>query len=262
MKSPGQGFTLVEMLVVMAILGVVLLALSNTFISGSRTTTLSAARSELQQETVNIQQLVASRVKEAWYVFPPGKTFALNDTPPRRNPITGDRNWTVGTHPILAMILPPRNPVLACAAATNDGCYRFYAYYPVKRSVWVGGTTGSNNPGDDPTNADAWVMVEYKDFYFESNPPITAVSALTLPPIVDSNAYLLSDYVAPANTAGNTYTMFSYVPSTAATTGVTGVNINLATGRQVSGKLVRLPGATGTYNLSAYPLNLGRVAAP
>lgn len=64
----------------------------------------------------------------------------------------------------------------------------------------------------------------------------------------------------PTTTAGATYTMFSYTPITAATTGVTGVNINLATGRVVNGKLTRMPGQTGTYSLSVYPLNLGKIA--
>lgn len=260
-RGVEAGFTLVEMLVVIAILGVVMLALSNTFLSSSRVTTLSAARAELQQETVNAQQLIASRAKEAWHLFPPNTSLVLNNTPLRRKPGTSNASWTVGTDPILAMILPPRIPALACATATNDGCYRFFAYYPVLRSVWVAGTSGASNPGPDAVNdTSTWVLAEYRDYYYESNPVTTAPSALTLPPIADSDANLLSDYIMPTTT-GATYNMFTYVPATAATTGVTGVNISLATGRVVNGKLTRLPGATGTYNLSVYPLNLGKVAA-
>lgn len=258
------GFTLVEMLVVMGILAVVMLALSQTFIGGSRTTTLAMARAELQQETVNAEQLIGSRVKGAWYVFPPAQALALGSGNLRRNPLGSGGDWTVGTHPILAMILPPETPTVPCTS-DNDGCYSFYAYYPVKRSVWVGGTSGASNPGSDAANdASAWVLVEYYDYYQGTN---SAPSLpLTLPPIANSEANLLSDYVAPTTNVGSgtNYKMFDHVmdPADPAGTSVLGVRINLATQRQVAGRVVRLPDATGTYALSAYPQNLGRVVSP
>ncbi|WP_245872990.1 PilW family protein [Deinococcus planocerae] len=261
------GFTLVEMLVVTAILGVVLLALSNTFVSGSQTTTLAAGRAELQQETVNAGQLIASRVKEAWYVFPPAQTLALGGGELRRNPLasTASGNWTVGTHPILAMVMPPRATPSAtnvCSAATPDFCYRFYAYYPVKRSVWVAGSSGASNPGSDAANdASVWVLAEYRDYYYESNPPTTPPSSLTLPPTPGSDANLLSDYIAPTTNVGIglNYKMFDYVLNSAGA--VIAVKLNLATQRQINGRVVRLPDATGAYALSIYPQNLGRTPA-
>lgn len=260
-----QAFTLVELLVVMAILGVVLMALSSTFISGSRTTTLSAARAEMQQETVNAQQLIVSRVKEAWYVFPPAQTLVLGSGNLRRNPLVSPAsgNWTVGTHPILSMILPPKIPGATCTTSpNNDGCYRFYAYYPVKRSVWVSGTSGAANPGSDGANdSSVWVLVEYYAYYYgttsvPSSPP-------TPPPTSVSDANLLSDYIAPTTNSGSgvNYKMFDYVLDSAGT-GVLGVKINLATQRQINGKVVRLPDSAGVYALSVYPQNLGRVAVP
>lgn len=262
------GFTLVEMLVVTALLGVVLLALSQTFVSGSQTTTLALGRAELQQETVNAQQLVASRVREAWYVFPPAQTLALGSGELRRNPLasTASGNWTVGTHPILAMVLPPRETPSAtnvCSTSTSEFCYRFYAYYPVRRSVWVAGSSGASNPGSDAVNdASVWVLAEYRDYYYESNPPTTAPSSLTLPPTSGSDANLLSDYVAVTTNAGSgaNYRMFDYALSSSGA--VVGVKINLATQRQMSGRVVRLPDPAGAYALSVYPQNIGRVAIP
>lgn len=268
-RQSRSGFTLVEMLVVMAILGVVLAALTSTFISGSRTTTLAVGRAELQQETVNAQQLIGSRVKEAWYVFPPAQTLALGGGNLRQNPLVSPAtgNWTVGTHPILAMVLPPKTPGGTCTTSpSNEGCYRFYAYYPVLRSVWVAGTTDSgkptsSNPGTDAANASTWVLAEYRNYYYgttsaPSSPP-------PLPFTANSDANLLSDYVAPTTNVGSgvNYKMFDYVLD-AAGTGVVGVRINLATQRQSGGKVVRLPDATGTYALSVYPQNLGRTPVP
>ena len=63
MRGKQSGFTLLEMLVVIALLGIVMTALASTFMSGSQATTLALSRAELQQETVNAEQLIASRVK-------------------------------------------------------------------------------------------------------------------------------------------------------------------------------------------------------
>lgn len=262
-----DGLTLVEMLIVIALLGIVMTALTTTFISSSRATTLAMTRAELQQETINAEQLIASRVKEAWYVFPPGQTLVLagSDAVTRRNPNSGNVTWTIGTDPILALILPPRNPKLECKTGDNDGCYRFFAYYPVKRSEWVAGTSGASNPENDAANGESWVLVEYRDYYYESPPSLTSPSTLTLPPVLGSDANLLSDYIVPTTNTGMgaNYKMFDYVPATASSLApVSGVNIRLATGRTVNGKLIRLPNSTGTYDLSVYPMSLGHTPVP
>ena len=78
-----------------------------------------------------------------------------------------------------------------------------------------------------------------------------------------SQVNLLADYVAPGiptgtfTTAANAYTMFSY----SLTDGrVEGVTVRLATARQQRGQLMRLPDATGTYTITVFPKNLGKVA--
>ncbi|MPY66596.1 prepilin-type cleavage/methylation domain-containing protein [Deinococcus sp. SDU3-2] len=271
MNRPGTrtaGLTLVELLVGMALMGVILLALVNFFGQSSRISAQSSTRAELQQEMLNAQQLIVGKLKEAWYVYPPGQAIAMVSTnaPTSRNPTTGNQNWTVNTHPILAMILPP-------AAGTT--AYRFLAYYPVKRSVWVTGTAATSwrNPGPDDSNGNAWVLVEYRANLASS--PVGATFPPSSAPAVPmgGEANILSDYVAPAvaitetsgfTTSANTYTMFTYAAADgnppSATNPVSSVTINLAVARQSRGTLLRLPNATDEYSITVYPANLGKVA--
>ena len=291
MRRGGQGgLTLVELLVGMALLGIVLTALVNYFSQGSRVATQSSGRAELQQEVLNVQQLIAGRLKEAWYVYPAGQTLQLGSTSAstaalRQNPVSGSTwygtaNWLTGTDPVLALLLPPRasgtcpaeTATTAQKAAGADFCYRFFAYYPVKRSTWVSGTGGTtaptaSNPGSDTANADTWVLAEYRKTLYGFVPggtiPTTSLDG--------GDANLLADYIAPTvattgfTTTTNTYTMFEYKSAdgspTSATNPVTGVTLNLATTRNVGGKVLRLPDATGTYSITVYPTNLGKIAA-
>lgn len=291
MKREAQGgLTLVELLVALALMGIVLTALVNYFSQGSRAASESGSRAELQQEILNAQQLIAGRLKEAWYVYPAGQTLQLGSSPAstaslRQNPIpgtprTGLANWLTGTDPVLALILPPRAPgscpldtaTTAQKAAGADFCYRFFVYYPVKRSTWVSGTGGAaaptaSNPGEDTANADTWVLAEYRKTLYGFAPggtiPTTTLNG--------GDANLLADYVAPTVvTAGltasaDTYTMFELRAAngspTSSSNPVSGVTLRLATIRIMGGKVLRLPDGTGTYSITIYPTNLGKVAA-
>ncbi|GAA5513551.1 hypothetical protein Dcar01_02292 [Deinococcus carri] len=292
MKRNAQaGFTLLELLVAMAIMGVVLMALLNYFSQGTRISTQSSSRAELQQEILNVQQLIAGRLKEAWYVYPSSQTLQLGSTPTstaalRRNPVagtarSGTANWLTGTDPVLAVILLPRDITGTCPDTTattaqkeagKDYCYRFFAYYPVKRSVWVTGTTDSgvpsaSNPGDDSANGDVWVLAEYRKTLYG----FKAGDTIPTSTLDGGDANILADYVAPTvATPGfttttpidNTYTMFSLLPTgTSATVPVTGVTLNLATTRKIGGITLRLPNATDEYSITVYPTNLGKIAA-
>lgn len=278
------GLTLVELLVGMALMGVVLTALVSYFSQGSRVATQSSGRAELQQEVLTAQQLIAGRLKEAWYVFPEGQEFSMGNGDFRKNPLNatgtavidnGSGTWKVGTHPFLALILPPKLtgsstcPASSSSSGNVDYCYRFFAYYPVNRSVWVGNAGGASspsasNPGDDPANANVWVLAEYRKTLYGYAP-----GNAFAPDGGDAN--LLADFVAPTltstgfTTSANTYPMFEYKSANGSTTSasnpVTGVTLNLATTRNVGGKVLRLPGATGTYSITIYPTNLGKVAA-
>lgn len=272
--SSEAGFTLIELLVGMALIGIVLASLLNFFTQGSQVSAQSSSRAELQQEILTAQQLIAGKLKAAWYIYPPNQALALasSDAPTVRNPVTLNQNWTTGTHPILAMILPPivtPTPTALCSAATPDRCYRFLAYYPVLRSAWVAGTSATSwrNPGLDTGNASTWILAEYR-----ANMPstFTPTGLPTTAPAVPltGDANILSDYMAPTvptpgfTTAASSYSMFSYVPSTSSlSVPVTGVTLNLAATRKTAGVTLRLPNATDEYTISVYPTNLGKIAA-
>lgn len=294
-RTDTSGLTLIELLVGMALLGIILTALTSFFTQSSRNSVQSSVRAELQQETLNAQQLITARLKEAYYIFPTGTVFALGSGNLRQNPTaaTNTGTWKVETaQPILAMVLPPKTISSACTPPTtttsseaasggeteptagtgnNNGCYRFFAYYAVKRSQWLSGTsaTGSNNPGADANNTDTWVLVEYRDYYYTA-PGTTPTS---MPPIASpgstvnrSKAYLLMDYLAPSKTAASpakpvttrAYDLFTLSPSSGA---VEKVTIKLATVRAVSGKVLRLPSDTNEYSISVTPTNLGKIAS-
>ncbi|MHA0034453.1 PulJ/GspJ family protein [Deinococcus sp. PESE-13] len=281
----SEGFTLVELLVAMALLAIVLSALVTFFSQGSRASTQSSGRAELQQEVLNVQQLIAGRLKEAWYVYPAGQTLQLGSTSGstanlRQNPATGLANWSTGTDPVLAMILPPRasgtcpadTATTAQKAAGADFCYRLFAYYPVKRSTWVSGTGGTtdptaSNPGNEPGNGNVWVLAEYRKTLYG----FARGDAIPTATLDGGDANLLADYIAPTvattgfTTSTNTYPMFEYKAAngnpTSSSNPVIGVTLNLATTRNVGGKVLRLPDATGTYSITIYPTNLGKVAA-
>lgn len=271
-RRARMGFTLMELLVGMAIMAVVLTALLNYFMQGTRVSTQSGSRAELQQEILNAQQLIAGKLKEAWYVYPPGQVINMTNTELTRRP-TGGNTWQVGADPILAMVLPPRVPSVACTTNT-DGCYRFLAYYPVKRSLWVSNTSTDSwrNPGPDDANGETWVLAEYRGNIAPGaggTPPATPPSVPT-----GNTANILSDYIAPtvATTSftttspiDNTYTMFSYKAANglaaSATNPVSGVTINLATTRKTGGTTLRLPNPTDEYSITVYPTNLGKIAA-
>lgn len=278
MRHRSAGLTLVELLISMALIGIVLVALLSFFSQSSSVSTQTSSRAEMQQEIINAQQLIAGKLKEAWYVYPAGSTVKMTSSELTRRPSgssTNPNDWLVGTDPILAMILPPRDLTVTCSTTTagQEGCYRFLAYFPVKRSLWVS-NTGANsfrNPGADAVNADTWILAEYRGtmastFSAAVYPPATAP---TVP--ISNTPNILSDYIAPTvvttgyTTTANTYTMFSLLSASGAATStanpVTGVTLNLATTRNTAGKVLRLPNATDEYSLTIYPTNLGKVAA-
>lgn len=266
MNNHILGFTLIEVLVSILLIGIVLAALMSFFGQTSKLSSQSETRSALQQETLNAQQLMASRLREAWYIFPVGTSLNLTGNL-RKNPTNNhSSNWIIGTHPIVAMILPPTQNGGPCQKSSRQFCWRAFAYYPVQRSIWIQATTNnagqptSSNPGADPTNdAKTWVLVELRKTLYGFTP--SSYPPTTLPNInTGSDANLLADYIAPSNASTAPYTMFRFEPNTTGSL-VRGIQSNLALSRMSQGKNLRLPDATGTYQLAAYPSNLGKMPA-
>lgn len=265
-KLHVSGFTLIEMLIGLALMGVVLVAITTFYGQTAKLSSQAGSRADLQQDILSSQQLIAGRLRDAWYIYPTGQSFNLagSGVNSRRNPITGMTTWTTGTHPILAVILPPKNVGAgACVPANMTGrdfCYRFFAYYPVTRSEWVSTASNSaSNPGADALNSSAWVLAEYRAYFPATFAPTGALAAAPVPPTT-GDANLLADYLLPATTAP-TFNMFEYTPNTAGAT-IQGVTIRLVGSRNVSGKVMRLPTPTNQqYQLAVFPPNLGRLAS-
>jgi prepilin-type N-terminal cleavage/methylation domain-containing protein len=247
-----SGFTLVELLIAMALVGIVLAAVVTVNIDTSKSLAVLQTRNDLLPETQIAQNYLVSKLREAAYLFPKTASLNLGTDYSTRNPRTGDGTWSLNTDAAVAFIVPPRKSDVAilCTAATPDYCYTFYAYYPVKRSVVTAAATLNDNPGPDPVNdLSDWVLMEYRAAYTQSGFPTNN----TFPS--GGKGKILMDYLLPTTQTG-TDVLFSQTSDTT-TPGVAGVTLNLAGQRSMAGKVVRLP-VTGRYTLTVYPRNLGK----
>lgn len=254
MKQYKFGFTLVELLVAMAIFAILFTIMSSIAVSMNRSSQVLNSKSQLIQEAQTVQRLVAGRISEAIYVFPAGTTMQLGSGITTQNTARSGAgsSWTVNTDPFIAMVLPPEAPTYNpgsnvpnnCIAATTaggtsvtDGCYRFYAYYAVKRADLVNAVKSSANPGGlelssvppkDTNNEGAWVLMQYKSNLFGWNPGYTGPSqGITAAKITELNSLypgrpgvVLADYIQPQTTSNDANDLFP----TATTTNAAAVN--------------------------------------
>ena len=255
------GFTLIELLVAMALLGVLLTAVVAFNISTSRSAAALQARNELLPELQNVQNYMASKLKQAVYVFPTGTVVNMGSGYSTTNP-SGGNSWTIGTDPIVAFILPPSAPASGqCASSPGpETCYAFYAFYAMKRSTLVAKAAGANNPGADAGNdGSAWVLMEYRANYAPPGfNPAVITRGLT--------GRLLMDDLAPTTQTGtdDARQLFTQVDG-AQTPGVTAVTLQLGARRSVAGQSVRVPVPTPAASrdtLTVYPRNVGKPAVP
>ncbi|PYE54435.1 PulJ/GspJ family protein [Deinococcus yavapaiensis] len=236
MKS--RGFTLLEMLFALGLAATLGLVLIGVLQTSARASADLSARAELVSEASLASAVVTARIREAVHVYPTGSTLRLSVSGFTSRRPTGGQTWTVGTDPILALILPPRDASVDCHPAyRSEGCYAFYAYYPVKRSVLTANAALGNNPGADATNdGTAWVLMEYRSYY-PSPPDFTAVPVSFQPTGVGLIVCdFLDSSVSPFARTGD------------------GVEVTIALARRVSGKVVRVT----PLRTSAFPRNVAR----
>lgn len=173
-----QGFTLIEMLVSIAVFSILMLAFTQLFGSTLRASGEVNARNEVIYEGQVAQQLIASRLQNAYFVYGNGTTFQMTETVRTSNTIRGGQNWTVGTDPVVAMVLPPEDKTVlspiptpyTCTTALPQACFTFYAYYPILRSTLISDTdvAASEKPDPDPNNANQWLLMEYKAYIYDN----------------------------------------------------------------------------------------------
>lgn len=267
------GLTLVETLISMALSAVVVGAILNFSSQSITSSAQSGSLAQQQQELLNAQQLITGKLREAYYLYPANHTLALSTTndPVVRNPITGTNTWQNGNAPMLAMILPPSQPQVTCAASTN-GCYRFHAYYATRRGTWISGVNATpwRNPGPDGPNDNVWVIAEYRAFMPNSFTTTVTAPGFTYPgtpPAVPTggSSNILADLIAPGVvtsglvTSSGTYTMFTLTTGTVSgVSAATGVTMNLATMSRINRKVIRQPSDTDEFTVTVTPENLGK----
>jgi len=261
-----RGFTLIEILVALAVLAVLMLAFVLFFRGTLRASSSLQVQNELMSEAQVAHQLVASRIKEAWYLWPPGSVLRLAGSGwTTRNTLDGGRDWAVGPK-FLAMILPPSKDGVACSA-DREGCFRFFAYYPMRRDHYVARASPVEALDPDPANdGKVWVLMEYRSVYRKGGAAACPVRADGSPEPGET-AYrgkrgrLLVDFVQPFSDPWDPgFNYPGFFDFRTAGTSVTAVTVRLRLAREVRGRVYRVPREPGSLTLTVQPNNLGVTA--
>lgn len=187
-----RGFTLVEVMLSLAILGLLLGSAFSVFGSTVQASASANTANNLLKESQVAEAIVTNRARNACYVYPSGSTLDLGATPNTVNPFASNAStWTVGTHPILALVLPP-DPT---TDARLD--YRFVAIFALPTAQYRANAPYLSAP-PTPGADQSWVlmMIErpFKNVQIDgidaddndATPPIAHASHLTCAALAQS----------------------------------------------------------------------------
>lgn len=155
-----EAFTIVELLVAMAIFGIILTLVLSALRTGSNTLGVIVGEADIIEDARAASAIIADEISQAAYIYPPGTELTLNTTGYTTvNPDDNTRTWTVGDDPIIAMITAPNTSnVNGSCDDDPEFCYTFVAFYPVARSI----VTDNVAYLEDQANEDKWVLYEYR----------------------------------------------------------------------------------------------------
>jgi prepilin-type N-terminal cleavage/methylation domain-containing protein len=249
------GFSLIELLVALGILGILCIMILQSVASSAQLSGSVNTSNELLREGQITVQLLSHRLKEACYVHPSGTRITLTSTGFTATNAFNSANpsqWVIGTHPMVAMLLPPK---------PDETAYRFFAYYAIPRHQYVTQTTGASNPGRDALNdTSVWMLMEYR-----ANIPLVPAETPcadipTLQTYADSilgrAGNLVLDYLAPS--APGTQ-LFNIGPTRTLDESAQWIEYNVRMQRQTgNGNLVVIGDPNGAkLKERVYPHNLG-----
>ncbi|MDX2005866.1 MAG: type II secretion system protein [Meiothermus sp.] len=259
-----RGFTLLEIIIAMAVMGILMVSFIQFFVGSLKTAQDIDNRSELVTEGQIAHQLISARLQEAWHLLPPGTSVALSHTAAWMiTKPSGGTTWTVesATEPFMAMVLPPTNLGQTCSSTDTRGCYRFFAYYSITRSSYVSNTSNRANDRliSDPSNPGAWVLMQYRGF-IPSGTVTSGSTSVTVTPasLWDIRADLLADYVVPVNSS---LTFSNYQPfDMIGTAAPFRVVLDLRFSRSVQGRTIQLGGTSDSLRSEVLARNQGQLA--
>ena len=280
-----QAFTLIELLIALVLVGIILAAVVYVNMETVRASASLQARNQLLPELQVTQNYMASKLRQAAYIFPNGSNIQMSVSgattakPPGGS--TGSAyNWKVGIDPIIAFVLPPKtvtsgNCATATATTASNFCYAFYAFYAMKRDAFVAATSFADDPGTDAANdASSWVLVEYRAYYspsatnfasgFSPASSLNGYSTSTTNIPTGNTGQLLMDFLPSQYNTGMIKLFTTNVASVTQAPGTATVTVNLAAFQNVSSQVVRLPGnlTTDFNTLVVYPSNVGKTPLP